>query len=167
MNRHWIGKIFRIMSDTLKRSPSQELLQVSKKPKLISIGISEEKAGITQFINPNVVGFSGSLKTLHTDFQVNEIEANGNVVHLTDMGIDVGPTKKELKLQERAKFREEIAGKTEEEIAEIKAKNYKKRKKEKKKKDKNKKKRKQQKKNKKRMKNQRSLIWLMKIVKSY
>lgn len=122
MNRHWIGKIFRIMSDTLKRSPSQELLQVSKKPKLISIGISEEKAGITQFINPNVVGFSGSLKTLHTDFQVNEIEANGNVVHLTDMGIDVGPTKKELKLQERAKFREEIAGKTEEEIAEIKAK---------------------------------------------
>lgn len=122
MTKHWIRKIFRIMSDSLKRSSSQELLQVSKKPKLIPIGISEAKAGITQFINPNVIGFSGSLKILHTDFQVNEIEPTGKVVHLTDMGIDVGPTKKELKLQERAKYREEMAGKTEEEIAEIKAK---------------------------------------------
>ncbi|RCK66881.1 Multisubstrate pseudouridine synthase 7 [Candida viswanathii] len=125
MIRQTIRRVFGIMTETLKRTTSSELLDVpAKKPKLVPMGISEEKAGITQFINPNVVGFSGSLKTLYSDFQVNEIEPNGNVVHLTDMGIDVGPTKKELRMQERAKFREEIAGKTEEEIAEIKAKRW-------------------------------------------
>ena len=57
------------------------------------MGISETKAGITQFINPNITGFSGLLKTLHSDFQVNEIDPLGNVIHLIDDGIDVGPSK--------------------------------------------------------------------------
>ncbi|KAL6449863.1 PUS7 Multisubstrate pseudouridine synthase 7 [Candida maltosa Xu316] len=112
------------MSASLKRTPSQELLSSStvKKLKPTFTGISEEKAGITQFINPNVTGFSGLLKTLHSDFQVNEIGLDGEVVSLVDDGIDVGPTKKELKMQERAKFQEQFAGKTEEEVEEIKAK---------------------------------------------
>lgn len=135
MARNWLRSISRIMSESLKRtiSQAQEILtsqttnlvndgnNVVKKLKPTLMGISETKAGITQFINPNITGFSGLLKTLHSDFQVNEIDPLGNVVHLVDDGIDVGPSKRELKLQERAKFRQEIEGKTEEEIAEIKA----------------------------------------------
>lgn len=138
MIRHWLRTITRIMSESLKRSfpQDQEILatqtnlindgsgsssNVAKKLKPTLMGISETKAGITQFINPNITGFSGLLKTLHSDFQVNEIDPLGNVIHLIDDGIDVGPSKRELKLQERAKFRQEIEGKTEEEIAEIKA----------------------------------------------
>ena len=88
MIRHWLRTITRIMSESLKRSfpQDQEILatqtnlindgsgsssNVAKKLKPTLMGISETKAGITQFINPNITGFSGLLKTLHSDFQFN------------------------------------------------------------------------------------------------
>lgn len=43
------------------------------------------------------------------------------MVHLTDLGIDMGKSKKEKKLEQRAKEAQEFEGKTEKEIANIKA----------------------------------------------
>lgn len=101
----------------------EDLAGVNKKlkPTLIP-ALTEDAVGILKFINPTSVGFQGSLKTLHSDFQVNEIEPNGNVVHLTDLGIDMGKSKKEKKLEQKAKEAQEFEGKSEEEISKIKAK---------------------------------------------
>ncbi|KAI5948716.1 PUS7 [Candida theae] len=106
----------------VKRAVSHEDLPGAKKlkPTLIP-ALTEEAVGILKFINPNSVGFQGSLKTLHSDFQVNEIEPSGHVVYLTDLGIDMGKSRKEKKLEQKAKEAQEFAGKTDEEIASIKA----------------------------------------------
>ncbi|EGW32736.1 uncharacterized protein SPAPADRAFT_135987 [Spathaspora passalidarum NRRL Y-27907] len=106
------------MANTLKRAASTQSNDFSKKSK-VTQGLTEPEVGITQFLNPNVVGFTGSIKTLYSDFQVNEIDMTGKVVHLEDDGIDVGKSKKERRLEQRAKEREELEGKSEEEIAEI------------------------------------------------
>ncbi|KAI5950591.1 PUS7 [Candida margitis] len=110
------------MAEQIKRTVSHEDLPGAKKlkPTLIP-ALTEEAVGILKFINPTAVGFQGALKTLHSDFQVNEIEPSGNVVHLTDLGIDMGKSKKEKKLEQKAKEAQEFEGKTEEEIAAIKA----------------------------------------------
>lgn len=111
------------MAEQLKRSVSHEDLAGANKklkPTLIP-ALTEDAVGILKFINPTSVGFQGSLKTLHSDFQVNEIEPNGNVVHLTDLGIDMGKSKKEKKLEQKAKEAQEFEGKSEEEISKIKA----------------------------------------------
>lgn len=50
-------------------------------------GITETDVGITQYISPNLPGFRGILKQRYTDFLVNEIDMNGNVVHLIDNGM--------------------------------------------------------------------------------
>lgn len=49
-------------------------------------GISELDVGITQFLSPELKGFKGILKQRYTDFLVNEIDTEGNVVHLVDVG---------------------------------------------------------------------------------
>lgn len=49
-------------------------------------GISEPDVGITQYISPHLPGFLGILKQRYTDFLVNEIDMQGNVLHLTDDG---------------------------------------------------------------------------------
>lgn len=49
-------------------------------------GISEVDVGITQFLSPDLKGFKGILKQRYTDFLVNEIDRDGKVVHLTDLG---------------------------------------------------------------------------------
>jgi len=45
----------------------------------------ELKAGITAFVSPNTCGFSGVLKQRYTDFLVNEILPNGEVLRLDSM----------------------------------------------------------------------------------
>lgn len=47
----------------------------------------EIKAGITEYVCPGNLGFSGILKRRYTDFQVNEIGLDGKVVHLTSIGL--------------------------------------------------------------------------------
>ncbi|RLV91459.1 Multisubstrate pseudouridine synthase 7 [Spathaspora sp. JA1] len=106
------------VESTLKRAAPNACEESSKKIK-IAPGLAEHDVGITQFLNPNIVGFTGSIKTLYSDFQVNEIDLQGNVVHLEDDGIDVGKSKKERRLEQRAKEREELEGKSEQEISEI------------------------------------------------
>ncbi|KAF7721208.1 hypothetical protein EC973_005108 [Apophysomyces ossiformis] len=47
--------------------------------------ISEERAGITAFVNPELVGFQCIIKNRQEDFLVNEVDLEGNVVHLTSL----------------------------------------------------------------------------------
>lgn len=54
---------------------------------------SQERAvGITVFVSPNVPGFNCTIKRRYTDFLVNEILPNGQVLHLTNVGpeLEVG-----------------------------------------------------------------------------
>lgn len=45
----------------------------------------EIRAGITEYIHPDNLGFSGVLKQRYTDFLVNEIGLDGKVLHLTSV----------------------------------------------------------------------------------
>ena len=67
----------------------------SKKPKLDipSGGVTEKDVGITLFLSPDVTGFKGQIKQRYTDFLVNEIDKDGNVLHLTDKGFKMPETK--------------------------------------------------------------------------
>ena len=48
--------------------------------------VKKEKArGITEFVNPELQGFTGILKKRYTDFVVNEILPDGKIVHLTSL----------------------------------------------------------------------------------
>ncbi|KAI5296053.1 hypothetical protein KEM52_005866 [Ascosphaera acerosa] len=44
--------------------------------------LREVQVGITDFVSPELAGFEGVLKKRYTDFLVNEIELNGQVLHL-------------------------------------------------------------------------------------
>ncbi|KAL9607522.1 MAG: hypothetical protein Q9167_007570 [Letrouitia subvulpina] len=45
----------------------------------------ETECGITEFVSPDLPGFSGILKKRYTDFLVNEILPNGQVIHLDNL----------------------------------------------------------------------------------
>lgn len=86
--------------------------------------VQESQVGITAYINDangHHGGFTGQIKMLYSDFQVNEIDLNGNVVHLLDDGIDMGKSKKERRLEKREEERRELEGKSAEEIEAINA----------------------------------------------
>ena len=51
------------------------------------VGTSESDVGITEFREPNLVGFDAILKHRFSDFNVNEIDLDGNIVRLTDLNI--------------------------------------------------------------------------------
>lgn len=85
--------------------------------------VQEKDVGITQYINEsykNGGGFFGTIKQRYSDFQVNEIDMAGNVVHLTDEGVDLGKSRKEKKLEQRQAIRADLQGKTPEEVEQIK-----------------------------------------------
>ncbi|GAV03290.1 hypothetical protein RvY_13735 [Ramazzottius varieornatus] len=44
--------------------------------------------GITEFLNEGAGGFDGQLKCRLSDFLVNEVDTNGEIVRLTKLGID-------------------------------------------------------------------------------
>ncbi|OLL22513.1 hypothetical protein NEOLI_002658 [Neolecta irregularis DAH-3] len=48
--------------------------------------LTEDSVGITEFIHPEALGFSGIIKQRYTDFLVNEVDEHGNVIHLTEIG---------------------------------------------------------------------------------
>lgn len=142
------GRIFRVMSQDLKRTNPQDETILGSTLKKIKVeidasktdttttskqpatSITEASVGITRFINPNHTGFKGLLKTLHSDFQVNEIQPNGTVVHLTDEGVNAGKSNRQKRAEKLAQEQAELEGKSEEEIAEIKARREKEREKE-------------------------------------
>jgi tRNA pseudouridine13 synthase len=47
----------------------------------------EVRAGITEYVCPDNLGFTGVLKQRYTDFLVNEIGLDGQVLHLTSMEV--------------------------------------------------------------------------------
>lgn len=71
----------------------------------------ERTVGISVFVNPNAPGFRCTVKQRYTDFLVNEILPNGQVLHLTETSN--GPEKKRKRNEEddaaRKKPREEEA----------------------------------------------------------
>lgn len=54
----------------------------------------EAACGITEFVCPDLLGFSGILKKRYTDFLVNEILPSGEVVHLDNLKAPPKPPKK-------------------------------------------------------------------------
>ncbi|MCJ1393339.1 hypothetical protein MMC18_006212 [Xylographa bjoerkii] len=55
----------------------------------------EEDVGITEFISPDLPGFTGILKKRYTDFLVNEILPSGEVIHLDNLRAPKPPGKEE------------------------------------------------------------------------
>ncbi|EAS31995.3 TruD family tRNA pseudouridine synthase [Coccidioides immitis RS] len=49
--------------------------------------LKEAEVGITEFVSPDLPGFSGILKKRYTDFLVNEILPSGEVLHLQDINL--------------------------------------------------------------------------------
>lgn len=75
-------------------------------------GITEKDVGISQYISPNLAGFTGILKQRYTDFLVNEIGTDGVVVHLVDNGLE-NKKKEEPKPKAEEKLKPENAEKKE------------------------------------------------------
>ena len=72
------------------------------------IGITEEDVGITEFLchQNSSTRINGTLKQRYTDFLVNEIDVDGNVVHLTDLGFKAKElTEEEKKILEEQQRR--------------------------------------------------------------
>lgn len=107
-----------------KRLPEEpaELGNEVKKPQTEAVagasssgnGVSESDVGITHFLTPENPGFRGQIKQRYSDFMVNEIDLEGNVVYLKDRGFKrpqkPQPSAEELKIQqeEEAKRRQEF-----------------------------------------------------------
>lgn len=68
--------------------------------------LQEADVGITHFLSEKLPGFSGQIKQRYTDFLVNEIDKEGNVVHLVDRGFNMPkpkkPSKEEAALEQEA-----------------------------------------------------------------
>ncbi|CCH40500.1 hypothetical protein BN7_33 [Wickerhamomyces ciferrii] len=97
------------MSDNKRAAESDSVQQDSKKPKLEdtpkigSKGIVETDVGITHYLSQDLAGFTGTLKQRYTDFLVNEIDLEDNVVHFTDEGF---PDKKQRRRERKESERE-------------------------------------------------------------
>lgn len=111
------------MENGLKRATSEEP-EAIKKTKIVTAKVVQESdVGITQYINESYKaggGFFGTIKQRYSDFQVNEIDRKGNVVHLTDEGVDLGRSKKERRIEQRLNDRADLHDKTPEEVEAIK-----------------------------------------------
>ncbi|ODV82438.1 tRNA pseudouridine synthase D [Suhomyces tanzawaensis NRRL Y-17324] len=110
--------------NTTKRPIESALDEASKKPKLdqreraLKV-VQESQVGITSYINENNRsdgGFIGSIKQLYADFQVNEIDMDGKVVHLEDEGLDLGKSKKERRAEKREQEKAETEDMSPEEL---------------------------------------------------
>jgi tRNA pseudouridine13 synthase len=74
----------------------------------------EVRAGITEYITPDNLGFTGVLKQRYTDFLVNEIGLDGQVLHLKKVGVE--RKKKEAKTEAEAEVGAEKEAKPEEKM---------------------------------------------------
>lgn len=111
-------------TETPKRALEQSNSPAKRPQPLTSFKtVQESDVGIVQYVNESYKtggGFFGTIKQRYSDFQVNEIDLSGNVVRLVDEGIDLGLSKKEKRLEQRRADREELQGKTAEEVQQIK-----------------------------------------------
>lgn len=88
----------------LNEPEAKRLKLDNDKAKVPATGITESDAGITQYVDATLKGFKGILKQRYTDFLVNEINLEGEVVRLTDLGI---ADKKDRRRERRQKERDE------------------------------------------------------------
>lgn len=102
------------MSDNLKR-PIEEPVETNsvtdvKKLKTVTEipvdGVTENDVGISLYLSKELDGFKGQIKQRYTDFLVNEIDTEGNVIHLNDKGFKM-PKKPQLSKEEKQAKREE------------------------------------------------------------
>lgn len=90
-----------------KRVAEGEVEVVQKKVKLEDAdGVCEKDVGITYYIS-QLPGFKGQIKQRYTDFLVNEITREGEVVHLTDKGFKVPKKKVETISDDQKKIQKE------------------------------------------------------------
>ncbi|GEQ71589.1 hypothetical protein JCM33374_g5274 [Metschnikowia sp. JCM 33374] len=112
------------MSSTVKRAATESVAPPAKRTQADpSKSIKETDVGITQYINKaykHSGGFYGEIKQRYSDFQVFEINMAGKVVHLTDTGVDLGPSKKERHLEKRSINRSDLQNLTPEEVERVK-----------------------------------------------
>lgn len=89
----------------------------------------EIRAGITEYVSPDNLGFTGVLKQRYTDFLVNEIGLDGEVLHLRSTGVEkkkdvYNRTSNEAEVaQERKAEVKSASGNTRAEMADAKAEN--------------------------------------------
>lgn len=106
-----------------KRSAEVADDEVLKRVKLEVTGdIKERDAGITLYLS-DLPGFTGQIKQRYTDFLVNEITMEGEVVHLVDKGFKVPKrnaepkmSDEERKAQKQAEYAKREAFEVEEEL---------------------------------------------------
>ncbi|KAF8425283.1 putative pseudouridine synthase TruD/Pus7 [Tirmania nivea] len=70
-----------LSTNTIAKAPAPGQNDVSDTTSL------ELKVGITEYLNPTLAGFTGVLKQRYTDFLVNEITPEGEVVHLKSLDV--------------------------------------------------------------------------------
>lgn len=63
----------------------------------------EVRAGITEYVCPDNLGFTGVLKQRYTDFLVNEIGLDGQVLHLRSTEVEAKKSAKATDVKEEAK----------------------------------------------------------------
>ncbi|EDO18331.1 hypothetical protein Kpol_1013p2 [Vanderwaltozyma polyspora DSM 70294] len=80
-------------------------------------GLREPDVGITLYLSPEIPGFTGQIKQRYTDFLVNEITKDDEVVHLTDKGFNM-PKKPQKTAEEKQKEHEEEIAKRNEFVVE-------------------------------------------------
>ncbi|GAV54985.1 hypothetical protein ZYGR_0AS03080 [Zygosaccharomyces rouxii] len=93
------------LGNDVKRSQAEPVAGTS----VSGSGVSECDVGITHFLTPENPGFRGQIKQRYSDFMVNEIDLEGNVVYLKDRGFKrpqkPQPSAEELKVQQEEESR--------------------------------------------------------------
>lgn len=99
-----------------------------KKPKVeanqdhFNGNITEKDVGITHYLSNDIVGFKGQIKQRYTDFLVNEITKEGEVVHLNDKGFNMPrkprPTPEQIQKSEKEELEKRQEFKVDNELRE-------------------------------------------------
>lgn len=71
-------------------------------------GITETDVGITHYLSSQIPGFVGQIKQRYTDFLVNEITKDDEVIHLTDKGFKMPKKPQPSKEEAQARKEEEL-----------------------------------------------------------
>lgn len=93
----------KLLYSPLESSAKRPRLQENEEAQLSLL--RETDVGILEYANPGVPAVKGMLKQRYTDFQVNEIDLEGNVIHLLDLGVE---DKKDRRREKREVERQQL-----------------------------------------------------------
>ncbi|EPS43276.1 hypothetical protein H072_2783 [Dactylellina haptotyla CBS 200.50] len=85
----------------LKSSAAEDSASTKESGRVEKFVRREESVGITEYLVPDAVGFQGLLKQRYTDFLVNEIDKDGNVLKLKSLHLE--------KKKKQAKITDDLA----------------------------------------------------------